>query len=893
MHKKPWAQSTEEILQEMAASAEDGLSEEEARKRLRKHGKNRIRRQQGRSAWRILTDQFKNLIVFLLAAAAGLSFAFAQWLEGISICAALLINASIGFFTELQAVRSMEALHKMTRVKAKVLRDASVREIPDENLVPGDLVVFEGGDIVSADLRILEASRLQADESALTGESLPAGKQTGAVAADAALADRKNMLFKGTFITRGSGRGVVTAIGMDTELGKVAAMTDEGEGEHTPLEKRLNRLAYRLVWVTLIVSAFVAVSGLIGGEEIFLIIETAIALAVAAIPEGLPIVATVALARGMWRMAEHHAVMNRLSAVETLGATGVICTDKTGTLTENRMTVCRIALVPETEAAIAVDADAEDASAFRRKGETLDPDANPALLEILETGVLCNNASYDDGGDRNGSAAVGDPLEAALLAVGRTIGLERDRLLEAAPEVREEAFDPELKMMATFHQIDGGYRVAVKGAPEAVLEVCTAQRKDKQQGFGAEDRKRWLACNDALAETGLRIIAAGTKRVSERDAEPYTDLTFLGLIAMLDPPRADVGDAIDACRKAGIRVVMVTGDQSQTATHIGRSLGLVAEDAAEALAGRDLKPTEDLSEDQRRRLLGACIFARVSPEQKLYLIQIHQENGSIVAMTGDGVNDAPALKKADIGIAMGKRGTQVAREAADMVLKDDAFNTIVVAISQGRAIFDNIRKFILFLLSGNMGEIMIVTFALLFGAPLPLLPLQILYLNMIGDVFPALALGVGKGETSKMEQPPRDAAEPVLTNQLWVAVFGYGLLIALPVLGGFAVALNLLNLDRTAAVTISFLTLAFARLWHVFNMRDAGSRLFCNDVTRNPFVWEALALCILLLLGAIYVPGLSDILKMVAPGFQGWLLILGMSLVPLVVGQVFKIFVSI
>jgi Ca2+-transporting ATPase len=840
----------------------------------------------------IFVNQFKNLIVLMLTAATALAFAFGQWLEGISIAVAIAINAIIGFLTEWNAVRSMEALQRMSRVSAKVRRDGQIQEVLSEQLVPGDIVLVEGGDIVSADLRLLEASRLQADESALTGESVPVQKTIDPLDADTPLAERINILFKGTAVTGGSGEGVVVATGMKTELGRISSLAEEAEEEETPLERRLNRLGHKLIWVTLAIAIFVGISGIIVGKEILLIIETAIALAVAAIPEGLPIVATIALARGMWRMARHNALMNRLSAVETLGATSIICTDKTGTLTENRMTVKRIALpadAPEPIREIEVNGGDRQASRFYLDGNPLDPSDQSDLCEALETGVLCNNASLDRNAPGEMDRAVGDPLEVALLAAGRKAEIERDEILDALPEVREEAFDPELKMMATFHRQNCDFRVAVKGSPEAVLGVCSSIRTEAgDRPLAEDDQKGWLDRNDRLAEEGLRVLALGTKTVETDETDPYEQLTFLGLVGLLDPPREDVHDAIASCQDAGIRVIMVTGDQPVTARNIGLAVGLIDDPGARVVHGREIEGSGQLSKGDCEKLLGAQIFARVTPKQKLDLIGLHQRNGSIVAMTGDGVNDAPALKKADIGVAMGRRGTQVAREAADMVLKDDAFKTIVVAIEQGRAIFDNIRKFILYLLSGNVSEIMIVAFALLVGAPLPILPLQILYLNMLSDVFPALALGVGKGDSSKMERPPRDSKEPILTDQHWLAIGGYGALITLAVLGAFALAFTWLHGETKEAVTVSFLTLAFARLWHVFNMRDRGSPLVRNDVTRNPFVWGALALCTGLLLAAVYVPGLSLVLEMAQPDPRGWGLILGMSLIPWGVGQVIK-----
>ena len=444
-------------------------------------------------------------------------------------------------------------------------------------------------------------------------------------------------------------------------------------------------------------------------------------------------------------------------------------------------------------------------------------------------------------------------------------------------------------MMATIHEENGSFRTAVKGSPEAVLKACTAIRTSGgDQDLQNESREFWLEQNRNFAQNGLRILAAATKICKTRDANPYEHLVFLGLIALQDPVRKSVAEAINDCRTAGIDIVMVTGDQPETARSIGRKVGMVSDEKNRVASGDRLKDTADLSEDDRRELLDTTIFSRVMPEQKLNLIELHQKNNQIVAMTGDGVNDAPALKKADIGIAMGQHGTQVAQEAADMVLKDDAFNTIVAAIQQGRTIFENIRKFILYLLSGNVGEILIVAVAILAGWPLPLLPLQILYLNMIGDVFPALALAVGAGDPLSMRQPPRNPNEPIITRSHWLAIGGYGVLITVCVLIAYALAFRWLGADSDRAVTISFLTLAFARLWHVFNMRARGTSLLRNPITTNPFIWGALMLCTALLLSGTYVPGLSLVLDMADPGTDGWMLIIGFSLIPLILGQIAK-----
>jgi Ca2+-transporting ATPase len=885
--KKPWTRAAEDVAEAAGVSTKTGLSSAEVKKRRRRYGSNRLRARKRKSAWGILVDQIKNLIILLLAVATALSFLFGQWLEGIAIVVAIVLNVAIGFFTELRATRSMEALHSITRVTAKVRRNDNMEEIEASQLVPGDLVLVEAGDIVTADLRLVEASKLRADESALTGESAPVGKETEPLQEETPLAERKNMLYKGTAVTAGSGQGIVVATGLHTELGRISELAQEAEEETSPLEKRLARLGYRLIWITLAVAVLVVGAGVLAGQELFLIMETAIALAVAAIPEGLPIVATIALARGMWRMADHNALMNRLSAVETLGATNVICADKTGTLTENRMTLQRVSMRADGSKTIEIhDEETNESLPLDEGGRESTEDGS--FREILEVGVLCNNASLPkDTPDK--AQRVGDPLEVALLTAGAKAGLHRDELLEAWPEVREEAFDPQKMMMATYHENKEGFRVAVKGSPETVLHASSRIRKNGGHEEMTENmRQEWLELNEKMAEQGLRMLAVATKSVEQKEAYPYEDLTFLGLLGLLDPPREDVADAIAACKDAGIRVIMVTGDQPMTAKNIAISTGLVQEEDVGLRHSKDLKSPDALSDEDRKRLRKVNIFVRVTPEQKLDIIALHQKDGDVVAMTGDGVNDAPALKKADIGIAMGQRGTQVAREAADIILKDDAFPTILVAIQQGRAIFDNIRKFILFLLSGNVAEIMIVAFALLVGAPLPILPLQILYLNMIGDVFPALALGVGKGDPSKMARPPRDPEESILTRGHWWAIAGYGLIITGAVLGAFFLALEYLGMETKQAVTVSFLSLAFARLWHVFNMRDRDTRLFYNDVTRNPFVWGALALCSGLLLAAVYTPGLSLALHMVHPEKTGWLLIASMSLVPLVMGQAWK-----
>ncbi len=876
----PWSLDPQEVLAQLNVEQGIGLDDVQVEQRRDLNGANRLREVQRRRAWEVAVAQFKSLIILLLLIASIASFLFGDWIEGIAIAVVILINAAIGFATEFRAVRSMEALRKLTSVETAVRRAGEVRMIPAEDLVPGDIVLLEAGDLVTADLRVLEASKVQVDESPLTGESVPVTKTKPSVPKDTSLADRTPMFYKGTALTRGSAEAVTTSTGMATELGKISEWVAMAEDESTPLEQRLARLGRTLIWVTIAIAASIAGAGILSGKDLLLMIETSIALAVAAIPEGLPIVATLALARGMWRMASRNALVRKLSAVETLGATTVICTDKTGTLTENRMTVEQIVL---SEASYRLRG-----RRYARDEEGENANATSALRNVLELVCLCNNATlgsseppFDD--------AIGDPMEVALLVAAAREDVRREDLVASRPEIREEAFDPDTRMMATIHRASEGVQVAAKGAPEAILAACTRIARDGESvALNERERARWLDRSDSMAGKGLRVLAAAEKSDTQEDLSPYENLTFAGLVALRDPPREDVRQAIDACQAAGIRVVMVTGDQAETARNIALSVGLVDDEHAVVTMGSRLRPPQEMDADARSAIARTQIFARVSPEQKLHLITFFQGERDVVAMTGDGVNDAPALKKADIGIAMGERGTQVARDAADMVLKDDAFGTIVAAIEQGRVIFSNIRKFVLYLLSCNVSEILAVAIASLAGIPLPLLPLQILFLNLVTDVFPALALGVGEGDPAVMAHSPRNPQEPILTRGHWLFIAAYGGLISGTVLGAMGLALRLPGFSREEAVTVSFLTLAFAQLWHVFNLRDVGSRFLRNDITGNRYIWGALVLCSGLLLSAVYVPAIARVISTEPLGCLGWAIVIGMSFLPYVVGQTIR-----
>jgi Ca2+-transporting ATPase len=884
-----------EVAERLEVDPDQGLSAEEARRRRRRHGPNRLREAKRESTWSILIRQFTDLIILILVVAMGLAFAFGQWVEGLALAAVILANGTIGFITELRAIRSMEALRQMSRTRSRLRRGGEPAHVQSGEIVPGDVVLLEAGDVVPADLRVIEARRLEADESALTGESVPVAKTESPVEEQTELAERASMLYKGTSITRGSAVAIAVGTGMATELGGISEQVEQAStAEHTPLERRLHNLGKSFIWLTVILSALVAASGLITGRDILLLVKTAIALAVAAVPESLPIVSTLALARGMRIMARRNALVNRLSAVETLGSCTAIFTDKTGTLTENRMAVTRLAL-PDGDVELGED---EAEEAFTRDGESIDPGSHGTLRHALRVAALCNNAEVDQGRQEQGqdeesAGASGDPMERALLLAARRAGLGRGELEESSPRVREVAFEHETMMMATFHEHgEGGLELLVKGAAEAVLEVCTRVAPDGERGereLGEEERQLWNERADELAAEGLRLLALARREAESEDEEPYRGLTLLGFACLLDPPREEVAASIHASQNAGTRVVMVTGDQPATARAIAERVGLVESAAeAEVVAGRELKPPEEMSAEEKERVLRAPVFARVNPEQKLHLIAVEQEDGDIVAMTGDGVNDAPALEKADIGVAMGRRGTQVAREAADMVLQDDAFSTIVTAIEQGRIIFANIRKFVIFLLSISLSMIAAVFVTSFLALPLAVKPLQVLFLNAVTHVFPALALGVGSGRTDLLERPPRDPDEPIIGREHWIYISIYGLVISAAAIGALWYAAEMLGLGERQANTVSFAAITLAQLVHVFNVRDADTSLLRNEVTANRWVWIALAVSLLLLIGTIYIPPVAVAFETEPIGRAGWTVAVAASLIYLAVVQTVK-----
>lgn len=873
----PWSVEHGQVLQALDVRTADGLSAPEVTLRRERFGPNILAEFHATSWLTILWRQLRSFVVYLLVAGAALSFALGDELEGFAILAVIGINTLIGFVTELRAVRSTEALRQLGSTETTVRRAGVAQRVSAEELVPGDIVLFEGGDVVTADVRLLTASRVQSNESLLTGESVPVEKAIDVLPAETVIAERENMLFKGTAITKGSAEGVVVSTGMETELGKITALVQTTPDKKTPLEERIDSLGKVMGWLCIALVTIIGILGALSGKEASEVIKTAIALAVATVPEGLPIVATLALARGVLRMARRNALVEQLSAVETLGSTSIVLTDKTGTLTENRMTVTGV-VVPGKSA------DDPTSIAIPLSGEPRETDDDVSRLIIAS--ALCSDASIgtDDSGNE---VQVGDPMELALLLAAREIGLELEQVIAAEPRLSEEAFDPDIKMMATYHRGGEATRVIVKGAPEAVFRCCVAVRTT--EGVQALDESTlavWRKENLRVASDGLRMLAIADRLDGEINDDPYRELTLLGLVALSDPPRSDVGEAIEQCHRAGVDVVMVTGDQAPTAEHIAEAVGLIPSGGkGHAVTGAELQALLDGGEEGAAKLRQTHVYARTDPEQKLRLLSFFQAEGETVAMIGDGVNDAPALRQSDIGVAMGERGTQVAREASDMILQDDRFATIVVAIRQGRIIFRNIRSFVFYLLSCNLSEIITVGLASALNAPLPILPMQILFLNLVTDVFPALALGVGESGPYIMDHAPRPKTEALLTGRHWARLLGYGMVMSAAVLTGLAISMLVFEMDVKRAVTISFLILAGAQLGHVFNMVSPRSGFVFNEVTRNPWIWAAIVLCIGLLIAAVYVPILSEVLGTVEPGKEGWMLVLTLSFAPVLVGQ--------
>jgi len=723
---------------------------------------------------------------------------------------------------------------------------------------------------------------LQCDESALTGESIPTEKNTDILSKETVLGDQFNMVFKGTSITNGNGKAVITGIAQNTQLGTITSLVENYQEKETPLDKKINVLSKKLIWITLGMTTIFAINGFIQGNNWVLILETSIALAVAAFPEGLPIVVTVALAYGMILMSKQNAIVKKLSAVETLGSANVILTDKTGTLTENKIYVDTFSFPEET-----VKVSFKDNILSFDKGKI--EKSEDAFKKLRLIGALCNDASPKN---ENEKEFLGDPIEIALVYLANTSGSSVKDLNLQYERIGEIPFSSETKIMGTLHKNSERFFVAAKGSVEHLLLKCTKIQLGKViKELSENEREKILLNSEQMASNGLRVLAFAYKDETDINKEEYlNNLVYVAMIGFIDPPRLDIKEAILSCRNAGIRIVMITGDHPLTALNIAKQVGLVDEDEKNTITGIDIPPLETVSDEWKRKILLTSVFARTTPKQKLEIVDIFQNAGNIVAMTGDGVNDAPALKKADIGIAMGMRGTQVAKETASIILKDDSFISITKAISHGREIFQNIQKFVIYLVSCNLSEIFIVT-SLGFIAPAStLLPLQILFLNMVTDVFPALALGLGSGDKTVMDRPPRDPKNLIVTNKNWIIISLYALTMTIAILVAVIYCKQTISSDSKVLNNVAFITLVFVQLFHVFNMSSASSKLLVNEITKNKFIWFALIICILIMVLVYIIPQTRLVLGLITLPAKVWIVSILSAMFPLVIFQIYKFF---
>jgi Ca2+-transporting ATPase len=858
-----------------------GLASSDVNERRLAFGANAIQKIRPRPAWRMLVDQFASLVIGLLAVAAAVAWATGDVLEAIAILVVLVINAIVGFATEWQAGRALDALRRQARTITRVRRDGVEKTIEAEGLVPGDIVVLNAGDRVPADARLIEAARPQVEESALTGESTTVEKSVEPVAVDTSLTERRSMVYLGTGIASGRAVVLVVATGLQTELGRIGQLVATSQKERSPLEQRLTDLGRRLVYIVLAIAAVVMVTGWLRGDGLWMMVEVGISLAVAAVPEALPAVTTLILALGVLRMARQHAIIRRLSAVETLGSTTVICSDKTGTLTENRMTVREYYL--------------SDGRAIEVEKERARVDGDELLERALRVGVLCNEASFNSAANDE-TRSIGDPTETALLIVADALRLDVEHERSAHPKLAEQPFQTSTKRMTTLHRkLGGGHLAALKGAPAVVLEACAtyATEANGESAMNEAAKTRFIAANEQMGERAMRVLALAVKNFDEESGEASAEAlengyTFLGFVGMIDPPRSGVAEAIRRAALAGIRTCMLTGDQLNTGRAIARELGIGAKGKLRrepsALHARDLIGADQARIAEMARTTD--VFARVSPEDKLRIVEALQSSGEVVAVTGDGVNDAPALKRANIGIAMGQRGTEVAKEAADVVLADDNFATIVRAVEGGRTIYANITKFVHLMFSKNLGEVLTIFPAIAFGWPLPLLPLQILWINLVTDIFPGLALALEPTAPGVMQHRPHSQSSGFLSRRFLTLIGWQGAMLAVINLFAYAWALSRYGAGAHAR-SIALLVLVSGQLGHLFNCRSRIKSAF-EGVTRNPYIWMAAGSMIALQLLAVYFAPLARVLDLVPPTGVDWAVIAIAAVVPIVIVEVTK-----
>ncbi len=902
----------DQVLQEVGSSIDKGLTTDEARQRLERHGPNELQEKAGRTTLEILWEQFANILTLLLIFAAVVSFILGDWIEAVAILIIVVLNGLLGYTQEHRAEQSMAALKKMSVPTVRVRRDGRVQEISARDLVPGDVVVLETGNIVPADGRVTSSVNLRVEEAALTGESEPVDKEQDLVFTDdLALGDRRNMVYSGTLVNYGRGEYVVTGTGMETELGHIANLIQGVEADSTPLQQRLNRLGRVLAWAAIaLVLVVIALGWLTGTRDVRTLLLTAVSLAVAAIPEALTAVVTIALSLGAQRMLKRNALIRRLPAVETLGSVTVICSDKTGTLTLNRMTVQVLDMANQSFNFVHSD-ETNRLELKREEGQPAPrPGDNPTLDLLLMGGALNSDATLSDFED---DQALGDPTEAALVNAAALANLRKPVLEQAFPRVAEVPFDSTRKRMTTLHRMPKSsadlpaglvsiweqqttlannrpdYVAFTKGAIDGLLNITPSVWEEGEvKPLDDTWRERIMKAHDEMAAKGMRVLGVALRPwdsapndTSEEALEQ--DLIFLGMFGMIDPPRPEVKEAVANCKAAGIRPVMITGDHPLTARHIAQQIGI--SDNNNFITGQELDRLTP--EELQERARDTAVFARVSPEHKLRLIDVYQSQNNIVSMTGDGVNDAPALKKADIGVAMGITGTDVAKSAAEMVLLDDNFATIVAAVEEGRIIYDNIRRFIKYLLTCNASEIAVMLIGPLLGMPLPLLPLQILWMNLVTDGLPALALGIEPPEKDVMKRPPYSATESVFGRGMPTFIFVFGVVLSiLALITGYW----LWSIDDEAWQTALFTTLVFAQLGMALSVRSERESLLRTGLLTNKPMLGAIAITVILQLVLVYWPPAQELFHLVALPVRDLLICVAVGMSVIILVEIWKVF---
>ncbi|WP_067621346.1 calcium-translocating P-type ATPase, SERCA-type [Alicyclobacillus acidiphilus] len=876
-----WHALTEaECFQALDSSAA-GLSSEQVEERRKTVGLNLLTEGTKVSLLTVFLNQFRDFMIIVLLAATLISGLLGEYTDAITIVAIIFLNGILGFVQEIRAEKSLSALKELTAPIARVRRGGQVVEVPAKELVPGDIVLLEDGDRVPADGRILKATVFDVEESALTGESVPSSKDPRVtIAVDSNLGDRKNMVYMGTMVTRGKAEILVTATGMATEMGKIADLMQQSEDQLTPLQQRLDQLGKTLVWISLGITVLVVIAGVLHGHPIYQMFLAGVSLAVAAIPEGLPAIVTIALALGVQRMIKRNAIVRKLPSVETLGCATVICSDKTGTLTQNRMTVQTI--FADGHLIQVTGSGYDPQGEFVLAGSKIDPNRRAAVKSLIEIASTCNNAVLVEQTSDDGSTwtVQGDPTEGALLVLGRKAGFtDPDAVYERLDEI---PFDSDRKLMSVLVRSESDVFVFVKGAPDVLLERANrVLLNGREETLASSMRKSIQSTNQALASRALRNLGFAYRQFpsleAARKCEDWeTNLVFVGLCGMIDPPRQEAKEAIATAKSAGIRTVMITGDHQITAMAIAKELDILPPQGR-VMTGAELDETND---EQLARLVDdVYVYARVTPEHKLRIVRALQSRGHVVAMTGDGVNDAPAIKQADIGIAMGQTGTDVAKEASSLVLADDNFATIIAAVEEGRGIYDNIKKFIRYLLASNVGEIVTMFAAMLAGLPLPLAPIQILWVNLVTDGLPAIALGVDPAESDIMKRRPRDVREGIFAKGMGTKILSRGILIGIVTLAVFLWSLRTQN-GLEHAQTMAYATLTMAQLILVFDCRSLEGGIMKRNPLTNIWLILAVLSSVVLFLFTIYLPNLAKAFHTVPLGVTDWIIVLVLAAVP-------------